>query len=262
MLGSDARVVEAGRDRVRLEGLAVLVLQEVAARAVQDARAAALDRRGVPLGVDAVAGRLEAVQLDRRVVEEGVEDADRVRSAAHAGDHGIRKSSGELEHLGARLLADDLLEVAHHGRERMRAGRRAEDVVGGLDGRHPVAQRLVDRVLERARAGRDRHDLGAEQAHPGDVERLALGVDLAHEDRALEAEQGRRGGRRDAVLAGTGLGDHARLADLRVSSACPSTLLILCEPVWLRSSRLRMICAPPACSANRGTSVMIEGRPV
>ena len=56
-------------------------------------------------------------------------------------------------------------------------------------------------------------DLGAEQAHARDVERLALGVDLAHVDRALEAEQGRRGGGRHAVLAGAGLGDHARLAE-------------------------------------------------
>src|SRR5215469_12675038 len=29
-----------------------------------------------------------------------------------------------------------------------------------------------------------------------------------------------------------------------VSRACPSTLLILCEPVWLRSSRLRKTRAP------------------
>ena len=35
-----------------------------------------------------------------------------------------------------------------------------------------------------------------------------------------------------------------------VSSAWPSTLLILCEPVWLRSSRLSRIRAPPACSAS------------
>ena len=40
-----------------------------------------------------------------------------------------------------------------------------------------------------------------------------------------------------------------------VSSAWPSTLLILCEPVWLRSSRLSRMRAPPACSANFGTSV-------
>ena len=213
MLGADARVVEAGRDRVRLDRLAVVVLQQVAAGAVQDAGAAALDRGRVPLGVDPVAGRLVAVELHVGVVEERVEDADRVRSAAHAGRHGIREPAGQLEHLRARLLADDLLEVAHHRRERVRAGRRAEDVVGGLDARDPLAVRLVDRVLQGAGSGRDRHDLGAEQAHAGDVERLALGVDLAHEDRALETEQ-RGGGRgRDAVLAGAGLGDHALLAD-------------------------------------------------
>ena len=56
------------------------------------------------------------------------------------------------------------------------------------------------------------HDLGAEQLHPGDVQRLPAGVLGAHVDDALQAEQGarRRGG--DAVLAGTGLGDHPGLA--------------------------------------------------
>ena len=56
------------------------------------------------------------------------------------------------------------------------------------------------------------HDLGAEQVHPGDVERLAAGVDRAHVDGAVEAEVRRGGGAGDAVLAGAGLGDHAGLA--------------------------------------------------
>ncbi len=46
------------------------------------------------------------------------------------------------------LLADDLLEVAHHGRERMRSRDRAEQVVRVFDVGDPVAQRLVDGVLE------------------------------------------------------------------------------------------------------------------
>ena len=72
--------------------------------------------------------------------------------------------------------------------------------------------RLVDRVLEGRAAVADGDDLGAEQPHPGDVERLPPGVLLAHVDDALEAEQrrGRRGG--DAVLAGAGLGDDPGLA--------------------------------------------------
>ena len=55
-------------------------------------------------------------------------------------------------------------------------------------------------------------DLGAEQLHAEDVQRLALDVDGAHVDLARQAEQraGGRGG--DAVLAGAGLGDDARLA--------------------------------------------------
>ena len=76
----------------------------------------------------------------------------------------------------------------------------------------PVAHRLVDRVLQRAAAGVDARDLGAEQPHAEDVQRLALHVLGAHVDVALEAEQraGRR--RRDAVLPGAGLGDDAPLA--------------------------------------------------
>ena len=66
--------------------------------------------------------------------------------------------------------------------------------------------------LRVAAAGRDRDDLGAEQPHPGDVERLPAGVLLAHVDDALEAEQRRGGGGGDAVLAGAGLGDDPGLA--------------------------------------------------
>ena len=131
------------------------------------------------------------------------------------------------EHLGACLLADDLLEVAHHRGERMRAGHGSEDVVGVLDVGDPVAHGLVDRVLEGARSGRHRDDLGAEQAHARHVEGLALGVDLAHVDDAVEAEQG--GGRRrgDAVLAGAGLGDDAGLADAAGEQGLPEHVVDL-----------------------------------
>ena len=125
----------------------------------------------------------------------------------------VGQPADPLEHLLARLVADDALVLAHHQRERVRAGHRAEDVVGRVDVGDPVAHRLVDRVLERSRAGGDRDDLGAEQPHAGDVERLPAGVLLAHVDGAVEPDQ-RRGGRGgDAVLAGAGLGDDPLLAD-------------------------------------------------
>ena len=104
------------------------------------------------------------------------------------------------------------LEVAHHGRIGMRAGRRADDVVGVVHVGDPVAQRLVHGVLERLRAGGDGVDLGAQQLHAEHVGLLPLDVDGAHEDLARHVELGAHGGHRHAVLAGAGLGDDARLA--------------------------------------------------
>ena len=106
MLRADAGVVEPGRDRVRLDGLAVLVLEHVGAGAVQHADVAGVDGGGVPAGVDAVAARLEAVDRDVVVVEERGEQADRVGAAADAGGDGVGQRAGTLEALGARLVAD------------------------------------------------------------------------------------------------------------------------------------------------------------
>ncbi len=83
----------------------------------------------------------------------------------------------------------------------------------------------------------------------------------AHVDHALEAEQGGGGGAgHSTVLAGAGFGMMRVLPMRLASSAWPSTLLILCEPVWFRSSRLRKTRTPPACSAKRLASVSSEGR--
>ena len=112
-----------------------------------------------------------------------------------------------FEDLRARLLADHRLELAHHQRIRVRPEHGAEQVVAVGDVGHPVAHRLVDRVLQRPAAGVDRADRRAEQPHPEDVERLPLHVVGAHVDVALEAEQRADGRGRDAVLAGAGLGD-------------------------------------------------------
>ena len=139
----------------------------------------------------------------------------------------------------ARFAADHRLELADHQRIRMRAERRAEQVVRVVDVRDPVAHRLVDRVLERPAAGVHLLDRRPEQLHADDVQRLAAHVLGAHVDDALEAEQRAGGRRRHAVLPGAGLGDDAPLPHARASSACPSALLILWAPVCVRSSRFR-----------------------
>ena len=62
VLGSDRRVVEAGRDRVRQLDVAVGVLQHVAARALQHAGAAAGEARRVLARRDAAPAGLDADQ--------------------------------------------------------------------------------------------------------------------------------------------------------------------------------------------------------
>ena len=88
-----------------------------------------------------------------------MEQADGVRAAADAGDQQIGQPLLALQQLRARLLADHGLKIAHHRRIGMRAGSRADDVERVVHIRDPVAQRLVHRVLERARARRRRDAL-------------------------------------------------------------------------------------------------------
>mmetsp|Transcript_18797 Transcript_18797/g.50538 ORF Transcript_18797/g.50538 Transcript_18797/m.50538 type:complete len:231 (-) Transcript_18797:1483-2175(-) len=123
VLGTDTRVVEACGDGVGLRDLPHLVLQEVGARAVEDAGRASGESGGMTLGVDAVAPSLHANELDRLILHEGVEHADGVGAAPHARHHVIGQAAGVLLNLGTRLLANDSLEVAHDRREGVRTNR-------------------------------------------------------------------------------------------------------------------------------------------
>ena len=191
--------------------LPVGIHQKISAIAVQHARPAAGERRRMRL-VEPIARRFDAIDFDLPVIEEGMKQADGVRAAADAGEERIRQPPFRRLHLRARLLADDALEIAHHRRIGMRARRRADAIERVLDIGDPVAQRLVHRVLQRARAGLHRHHFRAEHVHAEDIRLLPLDIDRAHIDDAFEAEARAGGGRRDAMLAGAGLGDDARLA--------------------------------------------------
>ena len=159
-----------------------------------------------------------------------MEDADGVRTAADARGHRIRQPARLVLDLHARLQPDDPLEVADHRRERMRTRGGAEAVVRGVGVGHPVSERLVDGVLERLRAGLDRHHLGSEQPHPRDVQRLPGGVDGAHVDHAVEAEQRTRGRGGHPVLARAGLGDDPRLAHLSGQQGLTQHVVDLVRP--------------------------------
>ncbi len=212
VLGSDRGVVETRGDGVRGGDLAVLVLQNVAARAVKDSGESAGEARGVLAGSVAASAGFDADELHAFVFHERMEDADGVAAASDAGEDGVGQAAFDFENLAAGFEADDAMEVAHHGGIRVRAERRAEQIVGGGDVGDPVAHGFADGVFEGAAAVGHADDVRAEQAHAEDVEALAAHVFLAHVDRTIEPKQGADGGGGDAVLAGAGFGDDAALA--------------------------------------------------
>src|SRR5665213_3697312 len=215
---------------------------------------------------DAFAGRFDADELHTRVADVRMEDAHRIAAAADTRDHDVRVAPRGGGHLHQAFAADHALEVAHHHRVRVRAGNGADDVERRVDVRDPVAHRLVERVLQRLRAGLDRYDRRAQQLHPEHVLRLPLDVLRAHVDDALHAEARGNGGRGDAVLARTRLRDHAllaktpgeqRLAHAVVDLVRAGVVQVLALQPDLRAAELRRP-ALRVVDRRRATDVVLE----
>jgi hypothetical protein len=159
-----------------------------------------------------------------------VKDADGVGPAADARGHRIGQPTGLVLNLCVGLEPDHPLKVAHHQRKWMRPSRGTEAVVRLVGVGHPIPERLVDRVLERLGAGLHRHHFGSKQPHPGDVQRLAGGVDRAHVDHTVKTEKRTRRGGRHSVLTGPGLGDDPLLAHLARQQRLTEHIVDLVRP--------------------------------
>ena len=156
VLGADAGIVEAGRDRVRLDDLAVRrpAAGRCGCRAARRgcrrcSEAACLPlSRPSPAASTPISARLLVRRCRDRRCPSRCCRRRRRRPPRRAGAPIISGICTQA------FVADHALEVAHHRRVRMRAGDGADDVEGVLDVGHPVAQRLVERVLQRL-ASRD-----------------------------------------------------------------------------------------------------------
>src|SRR5215471_8259837 len=95
VLRSNARIIEAGRDRMRLLDLAVRVVKQHRERTVQHAGLAGEHRRGVLAERGPAAAGLDAVERDAAIGEEAMEETDRIAAAADAGERGIGQA-GDL----------------------------------------------------------------------------------------------------------------------------------------------------------------------
>ena len=118
-----------------------------------------------------------------------------------------------LERLGAGLLADDAVEVAHH-RRGTGGGLRPCPTRSAWSRRLATQSRNVSLIasLSVRDPGFDRCHVSAQQVHAGHVESLALHVDGPHVDPALHTHEGCRCRGGDAVLPRAGLRDEPGLA--------------------------------------------------
>src|SRR6516225_5796587 len=85
MLWPDARIVEPCGYRMRFLDLSVAVHQQIGTIAVQNAGSATGDRCRVLAAVETASGSFHAVDFDAALVEEGMEQAHGIRTAADAG---------------------------------------------------------------------------------------------------------------------------------------------------------------------------------
>src|ERR1035438_1239524 len=133
--------------------LAGLVLQHIRKSSLQNARRSAAEARRMLAQRFAAASSLYADQLYFLVLDEVVEDANRVRPSADAGDDGFRQFAFGFENLDASFASNDAVEVAHHGRIGMRSKHAAQQVMRGADVGDPVPHGFVDGVFQGARSG-------------------------------------------------------------------------------------------------------------
>src|SRR6185295_11539099 len=104
VLGADAGVVEARRDRVRLRDLSGLALENVALAALEHPDLAGGERGAVLPGLDPTPGRLDADHPHAAVVEERVEEPHRVAAAADARDQVVGQAAERAARLAAGLV--------------------------------------------------------------------------------------------------------------------------------------------------------------
>ena len=124
------------------------------------------------------------------------------------------------------------------------------------DIRHPVAHRLVDRVLERRRPRRHRAHLRAERAHAQDVGALTLDVLGTHVHDARQVEQRTRRRGRHAVLAGTGLGDDPGLAEAAGQERLARGVVDLVRPGVSQGVALEVTKEPQGAGRVRRVAVL------
>lgn len=162
--------------------------------------------------IQALTGRFDPDDFHGKVLHKGIKETDGIRPAPNRRHHIIREPAFFLQDLGSGFPADDRLKMADHQGVGMGPHRRPKQVKAvGVPGE--IHECLVHRFFQRAVPGRGGDDLGPEQLHAEDVERLALHIQFAHKNQTFQSHERRGGGGGHSVLPGPGFGDDLLLPE-------------------------------------------------
>src|SRR5581483_5531913 len=143
-----------------IHNLSILILQQITQCTVQYSGAACYQCCCMLSRFHACAACLDTDELDLLCIRERIAYTDCVASPTDAGKNHIWQASHLLHNLIACLHTYDRLEVAHDTWIRMWPCCRTEQIEGGLHVGHPVADSLVDSILQCARTTADCAYLG------------------------------------------------------------------------------------------------------
>mmetsp|Transcript_18127 Transcript_18127/g.28119 ORF Transcript_18127/g.28119 Transcript_18127/m.28119 type:complete len:301 (+) Transcript_18127:2712-3614(+) len=164
------------------------------------------------LGIYAFTASLDADDADLWVIQEGIEQAHRVRPPTDRGNNRIGKATFRFDHLFADFLANDGLKITDHGRIRVRSGDCADAIKRVAHIGHPIAKGIVHGIFERTTARSHRDHFSPQELHSEHVGGLTFDIMRTHIDDAFQAEFGADRGCSHTVLARSGFCDDPGLA--------------------------------------------------
>ena len=208
-----AGIVQACTNRKGFLNLAIIVLHHEHLSTMQDARCSAVQGCRSVVGFPAMTARFGQHYFHAFVVVIVVDGACGIATATDACHEIIGVVAARLLlQLPLQFLGDNALHTSNQIGIRMRSHRRTDDIecVGWMAA--PVANGLATGIGECHIACSHGMHRGSEHSHTLHVGVLAFDICGTHENFAMHAHQRTNGSRCHAMLAGTSLGDDARLS--------------------------------------------------
>lgn len=210
MLWPDRREIESGGNRVRLFNLSFFGLHHRGLHAEVNPDTTMFQRRAVFSRLNPVTAWLYANQTDAGFINKIGEHTDGVRTAAHAGDNGVRQTTFFFQNLRLGFFTDHPLELTHNSREGVRTCRCTEHIVRGIVAARPVAQRFVTGIFQRCGTAVNGDNFCTHQTHTENVRRLTFNIFRAHVNTAFQPQQCAGESRCNTVLPRACFGDNFR----------------------------------------------------